>query len=528
LLGGLWFPGCSFRRAARSGRAGAIIGEEAGAEIGMKVLAEGGNAVDAAVAAALTSCVATPARCGIGGYGGHLTLAFSRGGMVTAIDFNSTAPAATRPDMYPLDENGKVQGRVNFHGWRAVGVPGTLAGLQLALDRFGTKSFRELAQPAIELARKGFVVSSIFAGAVRNASARFLRDAGSAKLFLPNGRPPRAGELLANPDLAAMLATLAERNSVDSFYRGDIAARIAEGFAKNGGLVTALDLAAYQAREVKPLRLALDEFEVFTAPLTAGGLTVLEALSILKALEWDPRAAARSAAHAHLEALRLAWETRLNLLGDPEQVEVPVARLLSAAHAREAALKVEAAVRRGKPLEIPIENALEDGTNNLSCVDREGNVVALTLTQGGSFGAQVTVDGLGLTLGHGMSRFNPRPGHPNSPAPGKRPLHNMCPTVVLREGKPVLAIGGAGGVRIPNALYQVLTEYLFRRRSMEASVEAPRLHCTGTTEVLAESGHPDIEQLKQSGFDLKPGSVVAHVSAVSFDPSSGAAQGIFR
>ena len=530
LIGSLGLPGCFAAQKKTEGRweHGAVVAENEGGKVGQKILAQGGNAIDAAVAAALTGCIAAPARSGIGGYGGHMIIALAGGRKITAIDFNSTAPAAARPDMYPLDEKGAVKGRVNFFGWLAAGVPGTLAGLQLALDRYGTRTFRELVQPAIEFAEEGVVISDVFAKTIRTCSARFAQDPGSAKIYLKNGQPLKAGEVLRNPDLAKMLSSLAKQNSVESFYRGDAAQRIAEAFQNHGGLVTAKDLAAYQAREVEPLPLAFNDFAIHTAPLTAGGLTILETLSILKAFGAMPPGGA--GAHARLEALRLAWKDRLELLGDPEQTKVPVERLLSTDYAREQAARVRGAVNEKKPLVTGLEKHLDDGTNNICTVDRHGNMVAVTLTHGGSFGAQVTVDGLGLTLGHGMSRFDPRPGQPNSPGPGKRPLHNMCPSVVLRDGRPVLAIGGAGGTRIPNAIFDALTEYVVRGTSMESAIAAPRLHCTGTLDVAVEPTWPkaDSQYLKQLGFKVWTGESSCVVSAVSFNPKNRECKGALR
>src|SRR5258706_10865876 len=177
----------------------------------------------------------------MGGYGGHMIIALAGGKKITAIDFNSTAPAAARPDIFPLDEKGAVKGRVNFFGWVAAGVPGTLAGMQLALDRYGTRTFREMAQPAIELAEQGVVISKVFASTIRTCSTRFAHDPGSAKIYLKNGQPLKEGEKLRNPDLAKLLSSLAKENSVESFYRGDVAQRIADAFQSHGGLGTAQD-----------------------------------------------------------------------------------------------------------------------------------------------------------------------------------------------------------------------------------------------------------------------------------------------
>lgn len=529
-LGALAGSGCvRIKKQSLTNPHGAIIGEAHGAAAGMKVLADGGNAIDAVVAAALVSCIASPAKCGIGGYGGHATIALAGGKKIVSIDFNTTAPAAAREDMYPLDAKGAVKGRVNFHGWLAAGVPGTLAGLQLALDRYGTKSFRELVQPAIAMARKGAPVNAQFAQTLKSPGAFWRRDPTMTKVYLPNGQPPPVGENYRNPELAALLTTLAERNSVDSFYRGDIAQRIADGFKKNGGLVTAADLAAYRAREVEPLALRLKDCTIHTAPLTAGGLTVLEALAMLQALKWDSLPATPARAHARLEALRVAWRDRLNLLGDPAKLNIPVGLLLSGDYARENAEKISGAVQAKQPLPLEIQFPTHDGTVNLSSVDRHGNMVALTLTHGGTFGAQVAVDGLGLCLGHGMSRFNPRPGHPNSPGPGKRPLHNMCPTVVLREGKPLLAAGGAGGVRIPNSIFDMLTRFVMLAQPMEKAVAAPRLHCMGMLDVEVTNDWPvnEAEYLRSVGFKVKTGPT-ATVSAVCFDSASGDSRAAIR
>lgn len=530
-LGALAGSGClaAEKKAAPKNPHGAIVGEINGVVAGMKVLEEGGNAFDAVVAAALASAVGSPAKCGIGGYGGHATLALVGGKKVVSIDFNSTAPATAREDMYPVDEKGEVAGKVNYYGWLATGVPGTLAGLQLVIDHYGTKSFRELVQPAIALARDGAMVTPMFATTLRNKGGYWRRDPTMTKIYLRDGEGFKAGERFRNPELAAMLTTLAERNSVESFYRGDIAQRIADGFQKNGGLVTTLDLAAYRAMEVEPEHLRWKDFTIFTAPLTAGGVTVLQTLKILQALKWDAMPADGVRVHARLEALRVAWRDRLELFGDAERVGVPLEKLLSDDYARGWAEKIAATVKAKKPLPLQIKYPAHDGTVNLSVVDKHGNMAALTLTHGGTFGAQVAVEGLGMCLGHGMSRFNPRPKHPNSVGPGKRPLDNMCPSVVTRDGKPVLAIGGAGGVRIPNSIFDALTNYVVLGQSAEKSVGAPRLHCTGLTDVEVTKDWPtaDASYLREVGFKVKNGPT-AMVGAASFDPKTGECSATIR
>jgi gamma-glutamyltranspeptidase/glutathione hydrolase len=502
---------------------GVVVGHLHAAKAGMDVLSAGGNAVDAAVAAGLAAAVSSVQMCGIGGFGGHLVIALPGGKKVTAIDFNTAAPAAARPDMFPLNDQGGVKGEVNTYGWLAVGVPGTLAGLQLALNRYGTIPLRKVIQPALGLARDGFEVSDTFALATREYRGHLVKDAASARLLLDEGTPLERGKTFRNPELADLLETLAKRNSVDSFYRGDIGERIASEFQKNGGLVTTDDLAAYRAREVEPSVLNWRGYAIHTAPPTAGGLTVLQALSTLKALGWEQQAADDPATtQALLETLRFAWNDRLTLLGDPLKVDVPIARLLSDDYARQSAEKVNKAVQQKRPIAGSTDGQSAHGTVHLSAVDRRGMMVALTLTHGGSFGACVTVEGLGLILGHGMSRFDPRPGKPNSPAPDKRPLHNMCPTVVLRGGQPLYCLGAVGGRRIPNAVFNVLAHLVGRDASLDAAVAAPRLHTEGDLNVTAESAWPEasLDRLKEAGYKVKTGAV-ATLNAVAFDASSG-------
>jgi gamma-glutamyltranspeptidase / glutathione hydrolase len=507
---------------------GLVAGQAEAVRAGQDILDAGGNAVDAAVAAALVAGVVAISDCGPGGYGGHLMIATGNGQRVTAIDFNTAAPRAARPDMFPLGPDGQVQGRRNAVGWLAAGVPGTLAGLQLALDRHGSLPLGRVLQPAIRYARDGFTVNTGLATVIRNSRAALERDPASARLLLPGGKPPAVGARFRNPELADVLETLARRNSVESFYRGDIARRIADAFARNGGLVTAEDLASYRAREVEPLELSWRGYSIRTAPLTAGGLTVLEALSVLRALDWpqrdpsDPRTT-----HLRVEVLRAVWDDRLRLLGD--RPDVPTRRLLSEEYGRQIAARVETAVREGRRLPATTDGRSAGGTIHLSAVDAAGTMVALTLTHGESFGAKVTVDGLGLILGHGMVRFDPHPDHPNAPGPGKRPLHNMCPTIVLKDGRPILAVGGRGGRRIPSALFDVLSAFVGRGASLADAIAAPRLHSEGGTRMVLERTWPEthVNYLRRIGYETATGAS-AMVFGVALDPRSGERQSAGR
>jgi gamma-glutamyltranspeptidase/glutathione hydrolase len=495
---------------------GAVRGEPTAEQVGQAMLASGGNAIDAAVAAALAAAVVAPHQTGIGGYGGHMTLALATSGLVTSIDFNSIAPAAARDDMFPLNAAGKVIDQKNMYGWLAAGVPGIVAGLQLAISRFGTKRFRDALQPAIGLAEEGFQLGTGAANSLRAAAKPLAADPGSQAIYFRDGQPLSATDRYRNPELARLLKDLAADDSVESFYRGDIARQIAAAFQANGGLVTAADLAAYQAREREPLKLEWGDWTIHTAPLTAGGATILEAFLLLQNLGWADRdPSALDTLQLQVEAFRYAWQDRLQLLGDPTTAKVPIDRLLDRAALKPAAGEIEKAVAARQPLPVRVTTRPDQGTISLSLADREGNLVAVTLTHGGSFGARVTVPGLGLTLGHGMSRFDPHPGHPNAPGPHKRPLNNMCPTIVTRGGRPMHAIGGRGGRKIPNAVAEVLLQLVARDKSLADAVRAPRLHTEGTLAVSFEHTWPaeQLGELKNRGYTVST-AASATVSAV--------------
>ena len=478
---------------------GQVVGDPEAARVGGNVLRNGGNAIDAIVAGGLAAAVTALSHTGIGGYGGTATIAIDGGRKIRSLDFNSTAPLAMREDTFQLDKQGNVIGRVNEHGWLAAGVPGILAGMALALKTGGTWSLRDALQPSILLARDGFAVSATLATAVKASAAQFSKDPGSRKLYFDGEAPKAAGSIFRNPALADMLSTLAQANSVDPFYRGEYATQIASQFQKHGGLLTKKDLNAYEAFVNSPLTLDCNGMTIHTAPLTAGGLSVLQAIRTLQAMRLETMAVGLRAT-AMVEALRWAWRDRLQLLGDPKQVEVPMTKLLSEEYARETATQVTESIARGRPIEHRVKSNVQGGTIHLSSADRDGNFASLTLTHGGGFGAKVTVDGLGLTLGHGVSRFDVTPGHPNAPGPGKRPLHNMVPTIVTRNGQAILAVGGRGGRKIPNAVFTFLTEFVLTKNSLEKSMTAPRLHTEGNLALELEKHWADVDRTRLAAF----------------------------
>lgn len=494
---------------------GAVVGDPISAKLGETVLKEGGNAVDAAVTAALASCICSPSKCGIGGYGGHAMIALAHPKIAFAIDFDSIAPAAARPDMFQLDASGRVAGNVNTTGWLAAGVPGTVAGLELMLTRHGTRSLRQALAPAIRLCEEGVHVAAV--KGVDDASRNDPRPEAAQAATLPRERQRNAA-------LGRLLKTLASENSSESFYRGDIARTIAAAFQRNGGLVTREDLAAYRPREMQPLTIEWNGSTLSTVPLPATGLLVLQALSTLDMLGWS-RLSSEQKLHAKLETLRAAWAERARSFGD--LFDIPWQATLAHGHLAARAQRISDAVKTGKPLAQQVDPSRAGGTIHLSAADRHGNLVAVTLTHGGSYGARVAVDELGLILGHGMSRFDPRPGLPNSIGPRKRPLTNMCPTIVSRAGRPILAIGAAGGTRIPNSVFEVLANFVGLNAPLAAAMASPRLHTDGTLNLGLEKTHPPESEamFKRIGYKVAR-SASAYVSAVAVDPRSGTASGI--
>ena len=496
---------------------GAVVGDRIAAKAGEKILSDGGNAIDAAIAAAFAAGIASPSKCGIGGYGGHAIIGLAGGRKITAVDFNSMAPAAAREDMFPLDPDGRVKGGVNSTGWLAAGVPGTVAGLELVLQRHGTRSLRDILAPAIQMCEEGVYVAAV--KGIDDASLNDPRpDNEQGGRFAP--------EKQRNLALARLLKTLAARNSAESFYRGDIADTIAAAFQKNGGLVTREDLAAYRAREVTPLSLEWNGATIHTVPLTATGPLLLEALSILKALNW-PKLPEPERLHAKLEALRIAWADRLRYFGDPAQVKVPMEKLLSQNYAAELAATVSQALKAKKPVPLEVDPSRAGGTTNITATDRHGNLIAITLTHGGGYGARVSVADLGMVLGHGMSRFDPRPGLPNSPGPRKRPMNNMCPTIIVRNGVPVFAAGGAGGTRIPNSMFEVLVNYAGLGTSMETAITSPRLNTNGTLDLGLDRKQPAADEEFFRAIGYRTSRVAsAYISAVTFDPATRQCHGM--
>ncbi len=478
----------------RASRAMVVTDAPLATAVGVDVLRDGGNAVDAAVATAFALAVVYPEAGNIGG--GGFMVAYFADGRSAALDFRERAPLAATRDMY-LDERGEPTDR-SITGHLAAGVPGAVAGLWAAHQRYGTRPWRDLLAPAIRLARDGFAVDEHFAAAIRNDSARLSRFPASAALFLPGGRPPRPGDVWRNPDLAAVLERIAERGPA-GFYEGETADLIVAEMQRGGGIITHEDLRSYEPRWREPVEFRYRDRRVISMPPpSSGGITLALIANILEnddlgRLGWSTA----PALHLTAEAMRRAFADRNHFLGDPDFVEIPLARLLSPQHA--AAWRATISRERATPSSEVVADAVpvEEGnhTTHFSIVDAAGNAVALTTTINELFGSAVTVAGAGFLLNDEMDDFTSKPGSPNlyglvqgeanAIVPGKRMLSAMTPTIVLDDrDRPWLVTGARGGPRIITAVFQVLSNVVDHGMELGAAVSAPRIHHQHLPDVL--------------------------------------------
>ncbi len=478
-------------------------GHPLGAAVGAQVLRRGGNAVDATVAAAFAMAVVEPFMSCLAG-GGSMLIHRPRRGDAVALDFNVEAPAAAHARMYRLAPGRgtdlfpwrAVEGDANVHGARAVAVPGSVAGLCLALERYGTMELRDVVAPAARLARLGVPTDWYLALVTATYAEELLRFPEAARTYLRNGRFPQRppefgpGDRLRQPALGRTLDLLGKEGP-DVFYRGELAEAIAGEVKRGGGLLSRADLARYQVRVAPALQAPYRGVALLGMPGATGCVTAIEALNILEHLDGAPDDLGAAATwQRRAEAFRVAFADRLRYLGDPEHVEAPWDALVSKAYAARVAralppLGTRRAARPPDPRRFGQGAARRspaggtDCTTQICAVDRDRTLVSLTHTAVSLFGSKVVVPGTGLLLANGMLWFDPEPGRPNSIAPRKRALVNMTPFLALRDGRPFLALGAPGGRKIVTAVAQVLSNLIDFRLPPQAAVEAPRLHTEG-------------------------------------------------
>jgi gamma-glutamyltranspeptidase/glutathione hydrolase len=453
---------------------------------GLDVLKAGGNAIDAAVAVGYALAVVDPCCGNIGG--GGFMLIHRAGGDDVFVNFREVAPATATPDMY-LDAAGNPVPEASRYGYRAVAVPGTVRGLDLALSHYGRLRRDQVMAPAIALARNGFVLGEADAAIFARDAERLAADPEAARIFLhPDGTPHKAGERLRQPDLAATLDKIAVSGS-DGFYRGPIAAALAAASSAHGGLISEADLASFTATELSPLACAYRGYRIISSPPpSSGGTTLCEILDVLSG--WDMGGAgvqSPRAVHLTVEAMRRAFFDRNSALGDPDFVINPIAHLLSADYASTIRAGIDpkkagSSVALGS---VPT-SAEQPQTTHYSVVDGEGNAVSVTYTINGNFGALVVAPGTGFLLNNEMDDFTVKPGtanlfglvqgDANAIAPHKRPLSSLTPTIVEQDGRPVYVLGSPGGPRIITAVLETLMNLIDFGMTPEQAVAAPRFH----------------------------------------------------
>lgn len=453
-------------------------------EVGWRVLRDGGNAIDAAVATAFALAVTHPTAGNIGG-GGFLVYR-AASGHATTFDFRETAPAGSHPEMWLVD--GQYDFDLHHNSHRAVGVPGTVAGLHLAWRTHGSRPWRDLVLPAVALARDGFEVSHGLARSLERMIPEFRKYPASLAQFTRNGEPYRPGDLLRQPDLARTLERIADLGPA-GFYEGETAALIEREMQANNGLITRADLKAYQARERAPIRGTYRGYEIIgMPPPSSGGISIQLMLNIL---EHDDLAASGfgSARTLHLlaESMRRAFADRARYLGDPDFVtDMPVARLVSKAYAAELRRTIRPdRASRSSPTTFTWPTESQE-TTHFSVVDRERNAVALTYTLEYGYGSRIVVPGAGFLLNNEMGDFNAGPGltteqgligtPPNLAQPGKRMLSSMSPTIVARDGTLVMVTGSPGGRTIINTVLMTILNVIDFGMNAQEAVDAGRIH----------------------------------------------------
>ena len=512
---------------AASERGMVVTAQHLATQVGADVLAHGGNAVDAAVAVGYALAVVYPAAGNLGG-GGFMTLHLADG-RETFIDFREKAPLGASADMFLGPDGNVVKGRSTV-GHLAVAVPGTVAGLELALARYGTKPRAALMAPAIQLADRGFVLDTADVRMFQAVADGLQADPPTAAIFLKGGTVPQAGDRLVQRDLAATLRKIASRGA-DGFYRGSVADAIVASSAGGGGLIRHADLRAYAASERKPIECDYRGYRIVSAPPpSSGGVVICEILNVLEGYPLkDLGFRSAQSVHYQIEAMRHAYVDRNSYLGDPDFVTNPVDRLLDkgyAAKVREAIDPSKAGVSKDIRPGVPPH----EGTNttHYSIADRYGNAVSVTYTLNEWFGARVTAAGTGVLLNNEMDDFTAKRGVPkayglvqgqaNAIAPGKRPLSSMSPTIVTRGGKPVLVLGTPGGSRIITTVVHTILNMVDYGMDVQEAVDAPRFHqqwLPDVTNVEPFAISPDTHRLLAAmGHNLGKPQEANHVAAI--------------
>lgn len=458
-------------------------------EVGRDILKKGGNAIDASVATAFALAVTLPSAGNIGG-GGFLVY-YGDDGKKTTFNFREKAPLTAHEKMF-LGKDGKIKDNSNHEGLLATGVPGTVAGLYLAHQKMGKLPWADLVAPAVKLAKEGFPATYRNERFVHFIAKNKSNYPSTAKTFLKDGKIPyKPGEIWKQPDLAETLKRIQE-NGADGFYKGTTAKLIADFMKKNGGIITEKDLEKYRAQELKPVLGTYRGYEIVgMPPPSSGGIALVEMLNIVEGYNLSEMGH-NSAASLHVitEAMRRAFADRAEFVGDADfNPNLPLEKLTSKEHANNLRAKID--LKKASLSDSTHFNAKHlkpesPETTHISVVDKDGNAVSLTYTLENSYGNKIVVEGAGFLLNNEMGDFNPIPGYtnsrgligtkPNLVQPEKRMLSSMTPTIVAKDGKPILVIGSPGGRTIINTVLQVILNMIDFNMNIAQAVEAPRVH----------------------------------------------------
>jgi len=518
-------PVTAARIEAVAARHGMVVAQEGrAARIGVEVLEQGGNAVDAAVATGFALAVTYPRAGNIGG-GGYMLIHFAGGKASTAIDYRETAPAATTRDIF-LDERGEADPRKSQDSALAIGVPGTVAGLALAHAKYGSGKFTlaQLIAPAIALAREGIPIENDIADSLPRSQSRLARWPATTKIFFADGRPLPPGATLLQRDLADTLSAIA-REGPAGFYRGAVADKLVAAVRAAGGIMTREDLERYRPIERTPASGSYRGYRIVSMPpSSSGGVALVEMLNILEGYRLGEVDAA-TRVHLMVEAMKRAYFDRAKFLGDPASV-TPPAYLTSKRFAESVRARIDpdraAAAASFGSIFAPAREG--DNTTHFSVV----NTTTLNL----SYGLGLVAEGTGILLNNELDDFAAKPGAPNAyglvggdanaPGPGKRPLSSMTPTIVLKDGKPFLVTGSPGGSRIITTVLQVIVNVIDRKLSIADAIAEPRIHHQWSPdEVMVERGFsPDlIRELKARGHDVVEGSPPTSANSILVTPA---------
>jgi gamma-glutamyltranspeptidase/glutathione hydrolase len=454
-------------------------------DAGVEVLKNGGNAVDAAVAVGYVLAVVYPVAGNIGG-GGFMTVRLSDG-KTAFLDFRERAPLASTKTMY-LDAKGDVVKGASTNGYLAVGVPGSVMGLETAREKFGTKSRQELMATAIKFARDGFTLEQGDVASLGSGFKKMSKDKASAAIFLKaDGKPFEIGDMLKQPDLAASLEAIS-KDGPDAFYKGAIADKIVAASTSTGGILAKADFEQYSVREFDPIKCNYRGYEIISSPPpSSGGVIICEILNVLEGYPLSylgPNSA--ETVHVMVEAMRHAYADRNAALGDPDFVKNPVSTLLDKTYAKAIRDAIDP-FKSGKSADVtPLGLAESHETTHYSIVDKSGNAVAVTYTLNGSFGAGVVAPGTGILLNNEMDDFTSKPGvanlyglvqgEANAIAPKKTPLSSMSPTIVTKDGKLFMVIGSPGGARIITITLEAIINIIDHGMNIQEAINAPRIH----------------------------------------------------